>query len=216
MKNIDKIIKILKKDTKDFVIPSVTELSEKKDITPYMILVSTLLSLRTKDEITYEVSKRLFDIAKTPEELLEIPIKRLEKIIFKTGFYHNKARTLREVSKEIIENYSGKVPSTIDELTSLKGVGRKTANLVVIKGFDKPGICVDTHVHRISNRLGLVQTKNADKTELALRKDLPKKYWMEINDLLVKYGQNVCRPISPHCKECRLTTYCKFFKENKK
>jgi len=213
MKNIEEIIKILREDTKDFIVPSVTELSEKKEITPFMILVSTLLSLRTKDEITYEVSTKLFDIAKTPSQILGIPVKKLEKIIFKTGFYHNKAKTLRDVSKELIDKYSGEVPSTIKELTSIKGVGRKTANLVVIKGFGKPGICVDTHVHRISNRLGLVKTKNADKTEIALRRDLPKKYWKEINDLLVKYGQNICKPINPRCDKCRLQKYCDFFQE---
>ena len=200
----DKTVKILEKETANFTIPSVTSLSENT-ISPFLILVSTLLSLRTKDEITLQVSLELFKKVQTPKQMLEIDINTLEKIIFKTGFYHNKAKTLKSVSKTLIEKFNGKVPETLDELLSIKGVGRKTANLVLIKAFDKYGICVDTHVHRISNRLGWVKTKNADETELQLREILPLKYWKIINDLLVKYGQNICRPINPDCDNCKIT-----------
>ena len=141
--------------------------------------------------------------------------KKLEKIIFRTGFYHNKARTLKHVSSVLISEFHGSVPDTLEQLLSIRGIGRKTANLVLIKAFDKPGICVDTHVHRISNRLGLVNTKNADSTELQLRRTLPKIYWKEINDLMVKYGQNICRPTNPKCNICRITDICPYFRERK-
>lgn len=214
MKNIDIIITNLRKLTKDFIIPSVTSLALDK-VSPFEILISTLLSLRTKDETTYDVSMKLFSIANTPEKILDIPDGELEKIIFRTGFYRNKAKTLKHVSSEIINRFSGKVPDTIDELLTIRGVGRKTANLVIIKAFNKPGICVDTHVHRISNRIGLVNTDNADSTEFSLRKDLPAKYWNEINDLLVKHGQNICRPIGPKCNLCNINEYCDFFTQKK-
>ncbi|MGM0606972.1 MAG: endonuclease III domain-containing protein [Candidatus Muiribacteriota bacterium] len=206
MKNnnkIDSIITILKKETKYFKIPSVTMLS-KLNISPFHILISTLLSLRTRDETTLEVSEKLFRVAQNPDELLDIPDNKLEKIIYKTGFYRNKAKTLKHVCRELNTRFSGRVPDTLQNLLSIKGIGRKTANLVLIKGFNKYGICVDTHVHRICNRIGLVKTKNADKTELELRKILPEKYWKEINDLMVKYGQNICKPVNPICKECRI------------
>ncbi|MFW5781767.1 MAG: endonuclease III domain-containing protein [Candidatus Muiribacteriaceae bacterium] len=211
--NIDRIIRTLQEDTETFTIPSVTSIAGHS--TPFRILVSTLLSLRTKDEVTLEVSLKLFRIADTPEKIISLPVDRLEKLIFPTGFYHNKAKTLKHVSSVIKEKYDGKVPHTLEELTSIKGVGRKTANLVLIKAFDRYGICVDTHVHRICNRLGIVHTDNADKTELALRETLPKKYWKIINDLMVKYGQNICRPVNPHCKECRLSDICLYFSQKK-
>ncbi|MCK9225020.1 MAG: endonuclease III [Candidatus Muirbacterium halophilum] len=208
--NIDTIIIKLRELTENFVIPSVTSMALDK-VSPFEILISTLLSLRTKDETTYEVSLKLFEIANTPQKILNITDKELQKIIFKTGFYRNKAKTLKHVSQEIINKYDGNVPDSIEELLTINGIGRKTANLVVIKAYNKPGICVDTHVHRISNRIGFVNTKNADKTEFALRKTLPKKYWCEINDILVKHGQNICRPISPKCNLCNITQYCKHF-----
>jgi endonuclease-3 len=215
MKNIDRIIINLRDLTRDFVIPSVTSMALDK-VSAFEILISTLLSLRTKDETTYEVSMRLFKIANTPQAIIDMDNKKLQQIIFKTGFYRNKAETLKHVSKVLLQKYNGNVPDTIEELLTIKGIGRKTANLVVIKAFDKPGICVDTHVHRISNRLGLVNTKNADDTEFALRKTLPEKYWKEINDLLVKMGQNICRPVNPKCNLCNINEHCDFFTQNKK
>jgi endonuclease-3 len=205
--NIHTIIKLLKKETKKFVLPSVTTIANKnKD--PFLVLISCLLSLRTKDIITSRASERLFKLAKTPLETSKLSTKIIEKTIFPVGFYKTKAKRIVEISKILLKNYNGKVPNTIEELLKLNGVGRKTANLVVILGYNKYGICVDTHVHRISNRLGFVKTKTPEKTEFELRKKLPKKYWKIYNDLLVTYGQNICKPISPFCSKCIINKYC--------
>ncbi|MDQ1238227.1 MAG: endonuclease [Thermodesulfobacteriota bacterium] len=158
--------------------------------------------------MTRKASKRLFQEAKTPQELLDIPEDALAKLIYPVGFYRTKARTLRTVCTDLIEKYESRVPDELDELLKLKGVGRKTANLVITLGFGKQGVCVDTHVHRISNRLGYVSTKTPEQTEMALRAKLPRKYWVEFNDLLVTYGQNVCKPVSPFCSKCSLSRYC--------
>ena len=158
--------------------------------------------------MTAEASKRLFALADTPEKMRRISLPTIEKAIYPAGFYHNKARTIVYVCNELLDRFGGKVPDDLDQLLTMKGVGRKTANLVVTLGFDKPGICVDTHVHRISNRFGLVWTKTPDETEMALRKKLPPKYWIEYNDLLVTYGQNVCKPISPLCSQCKVARFC--------
>ena len=175
---------------------------------PFHVLISCLLSLRTKDEVTEQASRRLFTLGKTPHQILELPLKTIEKAIYPVGFYHTKARTLHSVCRDLIKRFQGKVPDTLEELLSLKGVGRKTANLVVTLSFKKPGICVDTHVHRISNRLGYVNTKTPDETEMALRKKLPRRFWIEFNDLLVPFGQNLCRPISPFCSRCPIERDC--------
>ncbi len=175
---------------------------------PYKILISTILSLRTKDEVTRAASERLFSVASTPEEMLELKDEEIEKLIYPVGFYKRKARTIKEISKILIEKYNSKVPDDIDELLNLKGVGRKTANLVVILGYDKPGICVDTHVHRITNRLGYLVSKTPDQTEMILREKLPRKYWKLINDVLVLHGQNICKPISPMCSKCPVEDCC--------
>jgi endonuclease-3 len=167
--------------------------------------VGTLLSLRTKDELTEKVMARLTKEVRTPEGMLAIPIERLQKLIYPVGFYKNKSITLKNVSEILVNKYGGKVPDSIDELLTLKGVGRKTANLVVIEGYNKPGICVDTHVHRISNRIGIVKTKNPHQTEEALRIVLPKKYWIIYNTLLVTFGKKICTPISPHCSTCPIS-----------
>ena len=175
---------------------------------PYQILVSCLLSLRTKDQVTHQASHRLFQLATTPQQMVRLSREKIRKAIYPVGFYKTKARTVQGVSRDILDRFGGKVPDTLEELLSLKGVGRKTANLVVTLGFHKPGICVDTHVHRISNRLGLVRTKTPEKTEEALRRTLPPQYWIEWNDLLVSFGQNLCKPISPLCSQCPIERYC--------
>lgn len=204
--NIHIIVKILKKVIKKWKKPVVGRISKKKD--PFKILISTIISLRTKDQTTYEVSTRLFKLVSTPEDIIKIDKNNLEKILYPAGFYRNKAQNILNICKDLIEKYNGSVPDNIDELLKLKGVGRKTANLVITLGYNKPGICVDTHVHRISNRLGYVKTKTPEQTELSLRKKLPLKYWIIFNDLLVTFGQNQCTPISPYCSICEIFNYC--------
>lgn len=206
--DIQKAIKILKQEYKRFKTPYVTEVAGEKRKDPFKVLISCIISLRTKDETTRQASQRLFALAGAPSALAVLDKKSIEKAVYPAGFYRTKAVTIRDISKEIIKKYNGKVPDTIDGLLALKGVGRKTANLVVTMGFGKPGICVDTHVHRITNRWGYVSTSAPDETESALRKKLPKRYWIIINDLLVVYGQNVCKPISPLCSICRLAVVC--------
>ena len=175
---------------------------------PFQVLVSCLISLRTKDEVTGEASRRLYALADNPLDMLGLTPKEVEEAIFPAGFYRRKAVTILDICRILLEEYDGKVPGNIDDLLRLKGVGRKTANLVVTLGFNKLGICVDTHVHRIPNRWGYVNTKNPDETEKALRKKLPTQYWIEINDLLVTYGQNLCTPVSPYCSRCSVSAYC--------
>jgi len=206
--DIHKIIAILKQEIRDMDIPIVTEISHRSR-DAFHILISTILSLRTKDEVTRLAATRLLEKAQSPKELLLLAEEEIARLIFPVGFYKTKARTLRQICLVLIEKYGGKVPGDLEELLKLKGVGRKTANLVVTLGFHKPGICVDTHVHRVSNRLGYVKTKTPEQTEIALRAKLPKEYWIEYNDLLVTWGQNICRPISPFCSRCSLLSYCK-------
>ena len=176
---------------------------------PFRILIACLLSLRTKDQTTAEASQRLFQLADTPEHMRTLPIKTIEKAIYPVGFYKNKAKQIRAICQSLLRNFGGRVPDTIEELLTLKGVGRKTANLVVTVGYRKPGICVDIHVHRISNRLGYVRTRTPEETERALRHKLPAKYWITFNDWLVPFGQHLCRPISPFCSQCPVSQYCK-------
>jgi endonuclease-3 len=190
-------------------VPVITRISQKEKSDPYLVLIGTLLSLRTKDEMTEKAMEKLTQKAKTPQELLKIPEDELQKLIYPVGFYRIKSRTLRDVSGIIIDKYGGQVPDTIDELLTIKGVGRKTANLVITEGFGKPGICVDTHVHRISNRLGIVSTKKPHETEESLRKVLPGQYWIIYNTLLVTFGKRICKPISPLCSTCSLSPICK-------
>ena len=189
-------------------MPSVSQVAQDGQ-NPFLILISTLISLRTKDEVTNAASARLFAVAKTPKEILLLSPVQIEKLIYPAGVYKTKAKTIRGVCENLLKLYGGIVPDDLDELLTMKGVGRKTANLVITLGFRKHGICVDTHVHRISNRLGLVKTKTPDQTEFALRKILPKRYWINYNDLLVSYGQNLCRPISPFCSRCVIRRVCK-------
>jgi endonuclease-3 len=175
---------------------------------PFRVLVGCILSLRTRDQTTGPAAARLFALADTPGALAALPVARIERAIFPVGFYRTKARTLRALCREIIERFGGSVPSDLDDLLSLPGVGRKTANLVVTFAFGLPGICVDTHVHRITNRLGFVVTGTPDETEQALRATLPRRHWIGLNDLLVAFGQNVCQPISPHCSRCPVSRVC--------
>jgi endonuclease-3 len=175
---------------------------------PFRILISTLLSLRTRDTLTAVVSPRLFAVADTPEAMLELPEEQIAQLIYPVGFYRTKARTIRQICERLLDEHGGAVPSDLDTLLALPGVGRKTANLVVTAGFGLPGICVDTHVHRITNRWGYVQTKTPEETEFALRTRLPREYWLEINGLLVTLGQNICHPTSPRCSACPVAAYC--------
>ena len=175
---------------------------------PFKILIACLLSLRTKDETTGPAAARLFALAETPATLAELPAATIERAIFPVGFYRAKAKGLRRVARELLDHFAGQVPADLDALLTLHGVGRKTANLVVTFGFDLPGICVDTHVHRISNRLGFVATETPEQTEFALREKLPRRHWIGLNDLLVSFGQNVCHPTSPHCSSCPVARVC--------
>ena len=175
---------------------------------PFRVLISCLLSLRTKDDVTRKASARLFRRADTPATMRRLRERTIERLIYPVGFYRTKARVIRGVCRTLIERYGGRVPDDLDELLTLKGVGRKTANLVVSAAYGKPGICVDTHVHRISNRLGYVKTRSPEETEQVLRRTLPRRYWIVFNDLLVSFGQNLCKPISPLCSRCAVERYC--------
>lgn len=204
---IDRIVRILKKEVKRLKEPSVT-LVGKRWKNPFLVLISCILSLRTKDETTLGASERLFKLASTPKGILVLSQRVIEKAIYPVGFYRTKARNIRKICRQLIDHFEGSVPDDIDALLTLPGVGRKTANLVVTEGYGKPGVCVDTHVHRISNRLGYVSTKSPEETEWALRKKLPRRHWVVYNALLVMWGQNICKPISPLCSRCKIYDLC--------
>jgi endonuclease-3 len=205
---IGAVIRTLRRQAPSWRPTAVAEVAaEQPD--PFRVLIACLLSLRTQDATTRDASERLFRVADTPAAMLRLSPARISRLIFPVGFYRTKARAIRQISRDLIERFGGAVPDEIDALLTLKGVGRKTANLVVTIGFAKPGICVDIHVHRISNRLGFVRTKSPDQTELALRAKLPRRYWIGYNDLLVAFGQNVCRPLSPHCSRCPVARWCR-------
>jgi endonuclease III len=189
-------------------LPSVSAVARETN-DPFRVLVATMISLRTKDEVTTRASGALLSAAPTPAALAALPERTIERLIYPAGFYHTKARALRAASALLLSEHGGKVPTGMDELLALPGVGRKTANLVRNLGFGLPGICVDTHVHRISNRMGWVSTKNPEQTEQALMKILPRRYWIVINELLVRYGQAVCTPLSPHCSACPVSQWCR-------
>ena len=205
--NIDLFVETLASCYKEWNPPIITFIANR-GATPFEVLVSTLLSLRTKDEVTSEAAKRLFEKATTPRELLALGERKTAKLIYPVGFYPTKAKRLMEISRIILEDHGGQVPDTIEALLELPGVGRKTANLVLVEGFKKEAICVDTHVHRISNRIGYVKTKNPDQTEMALREKLPRRHWVCYNELLVAFGQVLCRPISPFCSRCPVEAMC--------
>ncbi len=201
------MIRQVRRETRTWRAPAVGAIAgSTRD--PFRVLVSTLLSLRTQDRTTEAAAARLFALAATPAEVRRLSARTLERAIYPVGFYRTKARTLREICRDLLERFDGRVPDDLDALLTLRGVGRKTANLVVTLGFGKPGICVDTHVHRICNRWGFVRTRTPDQTEQVLRETLPRRYWIEFNELLVAYGQNRCTPLSPHCSRCSLAPMC--------
>lgn len=205
--DIEAIIRILKKETRKFIIPSVSQISLKFK-SPFLVLISCLLSLRTKDAVTSRASFRLFKLARTPQAMVKLRAADIEKAIYPAGFYRTKARRIKEICQTLIDKFSSRVPHTLEELLSLKGVGRKTANLVLAEGFGLLGVCVDTHVHRITNRLGYCETRTPKETEMRLRNKLPKRHWIAYNRLLVTWGQNICKPISPLCSACAIERYC--------
>ena len=204
----DTIISIMNKHLFSKELPSVSQVANRKH-DPFRILVSTVISLRTKDEVTLKASESLFRYADSPEKLMKLSEGKIEHLIYPAGFYRTKARNLKRIAEILTEKYGGTVPKTMEELLELPGVGRKTANLVRNLGFGLDGICVDTHVHRVSNRMGWVKTRNALETETELMKILPRKYWIQINETLVRFGQNVCTPVSPRCSVCPVADYCR-------
>lgn len=206
-RDIHSAIKILRREVPKWETPIVTLMAETYQ-SPFRVLISCILSLRTQDATTAKASHRLFALADSPETMVKLTAKKIEKLIYPVGFYRTKAKDILEICRTLIDRYVGQVPDSIDELLKFRGVGRKTANLVVTLGYRKAGICVDTHVHRISNRWGYVETTTPEKTEFVLRDKLPKKYWIEFNDLLVSFGQHLCRPISPVCSQCPIAKYC--------
>lgn len=207
-KEIDEIVDLLKKADQpksDFV-----KLMDTFN-DPYLVLISCILSLRTNDKTTYPATLRMLELGKTPEDFAKCDIKKLEQAIYPVGFYTNKAKQIIELSQKLVNEYDSKVPESIEEMIKFNGVGRKTANLVMSRGFNKPAICVDVHVHRIFNRLGYVKTKTPEETEFALRAKLPLRHWIDINTLLVTHGQNVCKPTKPACEKCPINKLCKKF-----
>ncbi|MDD2897975.1 MAG: endonuclease III [Desulfuromonadaceae bacterium] len=204
---IHTVFTILREEYKNWKTPAVTIVSQCNG-SPFKVLISCIISLRTKDEVTALASSRIFARAQTPEEMAALSPDEISQLIYPAGFYRNKAEQIARLSRRLVDGYAGTVPDCLDELLTFKGVGRKTANLVITLGFGKPGICVDTHVHRICNRLGYIASKSPDETEKLLRSQLPPMYWIGINDVLVAFGQNHCHPVSPFCSSCRLANIC--------
>lgn len=205
--NIEEVMRVLKRQVKALPDPSVT-LVGKRWKSPFLVLISCILSLRTKDETTLPAAERLFQLADTPQRMRELTPRQIEEAVYPVGFYRTKARTILGICRDLADKFDGQVPADLDTLLTFKGVGRKTANLVLTEGFSIPGVCVDTHVHRISNRMGYVKTVNPYETEMALRKKLPLRYWLDYNAVLVAWGQNICRPLSPLCSRCGIRSYC--------
>ena len=205
--DIDRFVQALQTRYSQWDVPSIT-LIASRGASPYQVLISTLLSLRTKDQVTMEASTRLFNLAETPEAMLALDRETIAETIRPVGFYPTKAKRILDISRILMDTYGGRVPDDLDTLLGLPGVGRKTANLVLVEGFGIPAICVDTHVHRISNRIGFVRTKNPDQTEGVLRKKLPQRHWVQYNELLVAFGQAICRPVSPFCSRCPVADVC--------
>lgn len=211
--NIDKIIQNLKEDnsTNRVIQTDFVQFMEHVN-DPFLALICCILSLRTNDKTTYPAAMRMLKLGKTPCEMAQLDPEMLAQTIYPVGFYKNKARQIIKLSETICNEMNSKVPNTIEELTKFDGVGRKTANLTLAKGFKIPAICVDVHVHRVCNRLGYVHTKTPEETEFALRKKLPKKYWIDFNTLLVTHGQNICKPTKPNCKICSISQFCEYYK----
>ncbi len=206
---MSRVIARLKVKAPEWNPTALADVVDRTERDPFRILIACLLSLRTKDETTGPAAERLFSLAHTPQAMLRLTPRQIEGVIFPVGFYRTKARVIRGVCRDLLERFGGSVPDDLEALLTFKGVGRKTANLVVTMGFGKPGICVDTHVHRISNRLGFVRTKTPEQTELVLRRKLPRRHWIDLNDLLVTFGQKICQPISPHCSICPVRRPCR-------
>jgi endonuclease-3 len=210
IKNVNKIFDLIKEALSSFETPVINRAKREIDDTPFNTLISCILSLRTKDDVTEKASYRLLKKYNSPRKILKLSEKQIEELIYPVGFYKTKAKRLKEISKDLIDNYNEKVPDSLEELLKLKGVGRKTANIVMVYGHKKHGyIPIDTHCHRIPNRLGWVNTKTPDETEIEIKKVLPEKYWDDFNDLFVSFGQNICVPISPFCSKCPIEKYCK-------
>ncbi len=210
IRHIDTIFALLKKQMDQYGQPIVSRQKHRIPDTPFATLISCLLSLRTKDEVTEQASRRLLTKYHSPQKILALTEKQIETMIYPVGFYKTKARRIKEISKTLLEKYQGEVPETFEELLSLKGVGRKTANIVMVYGHKKHGyLPIDTHCHRIPNRLGWIKTKTPEETEQALKHILPIKYWDDFNDLFVRFGQTICVPISPFCSRCSIQYYCK-------
>ena len=205
--DVHQVMALLAGAVKSWPSPAVTIVSQREG-NPFKVLVSCILSLRTQDRTTGPASERLFALADTPARMLSLSRDEIERAIYPVGFYRNKAVRILDICRALVEDYEGVVPDDLDELLTFKGVGRKTANLVMTLGFGKPSICVDTHVHRICNRWGYISTKTPEKTEFALRAKLPAEYWPVINDYLVTFGQNQCTPVSPRCSTCVLAPFC--------
>jgi endonuclease-3 len=202
------VLRRLRRELGKWKVPAVGDVADRAADRPFETLVSTILSLRTKDAVTAEASRRLLSVASTPGAILELPPKKIEELIYPVGFYRNKARHLKETCRLLIREHAGRVPRRMEDLLQLPGVGRKTANLVLTVGYDDYGICVDTHVHRICNLWGYVATMSPEKTEAALREKLPKRHWKTLNDILVTFGQNLCVPVSPWCSRCPVEQHC--------
>lgn len=205
--DIHQVIKILRESAKAWQ-PALVDDMGQQERNPYKVLLATILSLRTKDTLTAQIAPKLFAVADNPQAMVRHTPEAIAEIIYPVGFYRNKAKSILAVSHQLLDKYEGQVPDDLDTLLTLPGVGRKTANLVLTAGFNKPGICVDTHVHRISNRWGYIQTKTPDQTEFVLREKLPKAYWIEYNGLLVSMGQTICHPTSPWCSRCPVVEFC--------
>lgn len=206
--DIHAAIRILKREVRQWQEPVVGVVARESGHDPFKVLISCLLSLRTKDRTTSDASARLFALAGDPASMLGLSAHRIEQAIYPVGFYRTKTKQIQNICRLVLERHGGRVPDSIEELIAFPGVGRKTANLVVTVGYGKPGICVDIHVHRISNRWGYVKTVKPEETEQVLRNKLPAQYWIIYNDLLVPYGQNICQPVSPFCSRCKLVKYC--------
>jgi len=204
---VGRVVAILRREAPNWKAP-VLNLIAVQEREPFLVLIGCILSLRTKDETTAQAAARLFARARSPQAMTALEPKEIERLIYPVGFYRVKARVIREVCRAIIERFAGRVPDTLEGLLSLKGVGLKTANLVLSQAYGKPALCVDTHVHRISNRWGLVRTKTPEQTEKALRAVVPRRYWVEYNGLLVAFGQTICQPVSPHCSRCPISRLC--------
>jgi endonuclease-3 len=205
---IEIVLRTLRREVRKWKVPAVGMVADRAADRPFETLVSTILSLRTKDAVTGPASHRLLSRAPTPEAIAKLPIAQIEELIYPVGFYRTKARNLKDISRILLQHHEGRVPRRMEELLKLPGVGRKTANLVVTVGYGDYGICVDTHVHRISNLWGYVKTRTPEETEFALRKKLPRKHWKTFNDILVTFGQNLCVPISPWCSRCPVEKHC--------